>query len=220
MPPVTSPLPSVSFRSPLAKQRAFSLIEVVLAVGVVAFAFVAILGLIPAGMGQFRQAIDTSVCAQIAQRVINDSQETDFTTLIDEKSLPTTGADDYAFRTPSILASNAATATLPGKCIRYFDEQGSEVIPAAVNGTPSTLEKQRVAYMVNTRVIPRTIVPSRSDFHIYHLATLTIQVAYNPGIAPITLSSAAPTSTDPTRKLWVRTAGVSIITYCAQIGRN
>src|SRR5947207_4035315 len=102
---VTLPLPHAGFRSSPAKSQAFSLIEVVLAVGVVAFAFVAILGLIPAGMSQFRQAIDTSVCSQIAQRVINDSQETDFTTLIDEKNLPTASADDYAFRTPSVAAT-------------------------------------------------------------------------------------------------------------------
>src|SRR3954470_20054707 len=130
MTPVNSPLPPGAFRTPRHPERAFSLIEVVLAVGVVAFAFVAVLGLIPAGMGQFRQAIDTSVCAQIAQRVINDAQETAFTILIDEAKLPTTGADDFAFRAPTVAASTASTASNPGKCIRYFDEQGSEVIPA------------------------------------------------------------------------------------------
>src|SRR5882757_6098701 len=107
MPPVTPPSAIGPLSSRLAQQRAFSLIEVVLAVGVVAFAFVAILGLIPAGMTQFRQAIDTSVCAQIAQRIINEAQGTDFTILIDEQKLPTgTASDDYAFRTPSIAASN------------------------------------------------------------------------------------------------------------------
>src|SRR3954464_1029271 len=104
MPPVTPPLPSRAFRS--SKQGAFSLIEVVLAVGVVAFAFVAILGLIPAGMSQFRQAIDTSVCAQIAQRIINEAQQTDFTVLIDEKNIPTSATEDYAFRMPAIGLSD------------------------------------------------------------------------------------------------------------------
>src|SRR3954468_2269565 len=196
MPPVTPSLPrGLSFSSHRQRSRGFSLVEVVIAVGVVAFAFVAILGLIPAGMGQFRQAIDTSVCAQIAQRVINDAQETDFTTLVDEKNLPTTGSDDFAFRTPSIAATSGSTATNPGKCIRYFDEQGSKVIPAnTTTSALSALEKQRVTYMVNTRVIPKTVVPSKSAYHVYHLATLTIQVAYNPGNAPITLNTAAATS--------------------------
>jgi len=221
MTPVNPPLPSGAFRASSTESRAFSLIEVVLAVGVVAFAFVAIMGLIPAGMSQFRQAIDTSVCAQIAQRIINESQETDFTTLIDEKNLPTANADDFALRTPTVAASTASTANVPGKCVRYFDEQGMEVIPAATTtNTPSATELKRITYMVNTRVIPKSVMPSASVYHDYHLATLTIQVAYNPGNLPITLSTATPTSTDPTRRLWVSTAGVSIITYCAQIARN
>lgn len=221
MTPVNPPLPSGAFRASSIESRAFSLIEVVLAVGVVAFAFVAIMGLIPAGMTQFRQAIDTSVCAQIAQRIINEAQETDFTTLIDEKNLPTAGADDFAFRTPTVAASTAATAGSPGKCIRYFDEQGMEVIPKdTVGNVPSAIEKPRITYMVNTRVIPKTVVPSAAGYHDYHLATLTIQIANNPGNGPITLSSATATSTDPTRKLWISTAGATIITYCAQIGRN
>ena len=218
---VTSPVPTGAFRAPSPNVRAFSLVEVVLAVGVIAFAFVAILGLIPAGMSQFRQATDTSVCAQIAQRIINESQETDFTTLIDEKNLPTTNGDDFALRTPTVAASNAATAATPGKCIRYYDEQGMEVIPAATTtNTPSATEKARITYMVNTRVVPKSVMPNTSGYHNYHLATLTIQVAYNPAGLPITLSTASATSTDPTRKLWTSTAGVTIITYCAQIARN
>ena len=72
----------LSRKSPAgARQSAFSLVEVVLAVGVISFAFVAILGLLPAGLAQFRQAMDNSVGAQIAQRIILDCQQTDFTTL-------------------------------------------------------------------------------------------------------------------------------------------
>ncbi len=220
MTPVNPPLPSGAFRASSTESRAFSLIEVVLAVGVVAFAFVAIMGLIPAGMSQFRQAIDSSVCAQIAQRIINESQETDFTTLIDEKNLPTANGDDFALRTPTVAASTNASASSPGKCIRYYDEQGMEVIPQATTNTPSQTEMKRITYMVNTRVIPKSVMPSSTPYHDYHLATLTIQVAYNPGNLPITLSTATPTSTDPTRRLWISTAGVSIITYCAQIARN
>jgi len=217
---VTSPLPSGAFRASSANRRAFSLVEVVIAVGVVAFAFVAILGLIPAGMSQFRQATDTSVCAQIAQRIINECQETDFTTLIDEKNLPTTGGDDFAFRTPTVAASTSASAAAPGKCIRYFDEQGMEVIPQAVTNIPSAAEKTRITYMVNTRVIPKTVMPNTNSYHDYHLATVTIQIANNPANVPINLSAAVATSTDPARKLWVFTGGVTIITYCAQIARN
>ena len=49
----------------------FSLIEVTLAIGVIAFALLAILGLIPIGMRSGRESIDATRTAQIAQDVVN-----------------------------------------------------------------------------------------------------------------------------------------------------
>ena len=77
-----------------------------MAIGVVAFAFVALFGLLPTGLTTFRQAIDTSVGSQIAQRVINEAQQTDFTTLT-----TTTGT------------STGTSFTQP---VRYFDDQGDQ----------------------------------------------------------------------------------------------
>jgi uncharacterized protein (TIGR02598 family) len=81
------------------RKAGFSLVEVVLAIGVVAFAFVALFGLLPAGLSTFRQALDNSLGSQIVQRLVNEAQQTDFPTLI-------------------------ATPTGP---LRYFDDQGNEV---------------------------------------------------------------------------------------------
>ena len=81
-----------------ANDDAFSLVEVVLAVGIVAFAFVAILGLLPVGMTTFRQAMDTATGSQIIQRVINEAQQTKYATLV---------------------ARGATT--------KHFDDQGNEV---------------------------------------------------------------------------------------------
>jgi len=80
------------------KQAGFSLIEIALALGVVSFAFVSILSLVPLGMSMFHSAVDISVGTQISQRVVNDLQQADFGTLVNS-SQP----------------------------IRYFDEQGQEV---------------------------------------------------------------------------------------------
>jgi len=80
--------------------RGFTLIEVVLALGVVAFAFVALMGLMPVGLEMFRNSIDTSVRAQIVEHVTTDAMETDFDALIS--------------------SSNAVTTI-------YFDDQGDEV---------------------------------------------------------------------------------------------
>ena len=60
---------------------AFSLVEVTLAIGIVAFAFVSVFGLLPSGLHVFRSAIDVSVQTQIVQRLVADAQQTDFDTL-------------------------------------------------------------------------------------------------------------------------------------------
>lgn len=59
-------------------EHAFSLVEVVLALGIVSFVIVGIMGLLLLGMSTFRRSIDTTVQAQIAQRIISDAQLTDF----------------------------------------------------------------------------------------------------------------------------------------------
>ncbi len=62
-------------------ESGFSLVEVVLAMGLVSFALVAILGLVPPGLSTFRKAIGTSVGSQIIQQVVADLQQVDFDTL-------------------------------------------------------------------------------------------------------------------------------------------
>jgi len=84
---------------------AFSLVEVTVAIGIVAFAFMGIMGLIPTGLNTFRQAIDLSVGSNIAQKVIREVQQTDFIALI--------GSNTLAFQQSSTP--------------RYFDEQGNEL---------------------------------------------------------------------------------------------
>ena len=83
---------------PPAYVRAFTIVEIMLAIGIVAFAFMALLGMVSVGLDGFRGALDTSVRSQIAQRLVTDAQQTDF-----EKLLAQTGA------------------------FRYFDDEGTEV---------------------------------------------------------------------------------------------
>jgi uncharacterized protein (TIGR02598 family) len=80
------------------RRGAFSLVEVTLAIGIVGFAFVSILGMLPIGLNTFHKAMDASVTAQIAQRVIGSVQQTDFS-----------------------LVANAIPSA------RYFDGEGEEV---------------------------------------------------------------------------------------------
>ena len=115
------PLPSRaahsrSWRDPRAA-RAFTLVEVAFAIGVVAFAFLPILGLIPTGMSVFQQANNTSLTAQIVQRVANDVKQTNFDTLI--------GNGTAAMAPGGVPIAQGGTLEP-----RYFDVQCNEIIPA------------------------------------------------------------------------------------------
>ena len=101
----TSKLSVLSFKKDWTSRAAFSLVEITVAIGIISFAFLGVFGLLPTGLNTFRQAMDTSVGSQIAQRVIDDAQQTDFSALIGSN------------------ASSFQQSTTP----RYFDDQGNEV---------------------------------------------------------------------------------------------
>ena len=72
--------------TPVARPRArfphgFSLIEVTIALGVVSFALIALFGLLPTGLTTFRSSIDRSVASQIAQNIISQARQTEFSSL-------------------------------------------------------------------------------------------------------------------------------------------
>jgi uncharacterized protein (TIGR02598 family) len=60
----------------------FSLVEVVLALGVMSFAMVAILGMIPLGLTTLRESMDASAKTAIMQTIQNDANSSDRTTLV------------------------------------------------------------------------------------------------------------------------------------------
>jgi len=180
--PSTSPFP----RHP-RQQRAFSLVEVVLAIGVVAFAFVAILGLLPAGMSQFRKAIDTSVATDIAQRVIDDAQQTDWDTL----------------------------TNLAWPSYRYFDERGVEVFPQSSGAATSAAalspsEQAKIVYQVATRVQPLPYRQDGTQVAANTLAQITVQVLNNPGFT-------TPATSTTNVNLIVPKANYSVMTFSTQI---
>ena len=118
-PDVTAPpLPPGPGQRPRA-ERGFSLVEVVLALGIVGFALVALFGMLPFGLNVFRQAIDKTVGAQIAQEMTNMVQRTPFGSL-------------------SGLGS-ARSAEVPGTTATfyYYDVEGTLLgtVPSATGGT-------------------------------------------------------------------------------------
>ena len=155
------------------RSMGFSLVEVTMAIGIVSFVFLTTLGLIPTGLKTFHSAIDTSVGSQIFQRVINETQQTDFDTLVG--SVP---------------------------AIRYFDEQGNELAPSLAG---------KAIYHVNTRILPSSLLTTTGTAASNtSLATITVQIAKNPGNAPLTQVS----------NLWTTNSGVSLLTHWTLVARN
>ncbi len=190
---------------------AFTLVEVVLAIGVIAFAFVALLGLLPIGLSTFRHAVDISVTAQIAQRVIGDAQEADFDALADH---PQNVQQGEFFILP----------------LRYFDDQGTEIDVADSAGGPSADERSRIIYVARVRgskpgdpdpaqhAITRfTLFPTSDDapHNPRDVTFLTIQIATNPGNRPLPI--------DNETQLYKSAAGGQrnqMITYSTVVARN
>lgn len=55
--------------------------EVTLAIGIISFAFVAMFGLLPVGLSVSREAMDTTIEAQIVQQLKTQALQTDFSQL-------------------------------------------------------------------------------------------------------------------------------------------
>jgi len=73
-----------------APPKAFTLVETVLAMGIVAFAMVGILGLIPVGLTSFREAVSIAAESQIVQSISNDLLLTKYETMVDDYQKPQT----------------------------------------------------------------------------------------------------------------------------------
>ncbi len=62
----------------------FSLVEVSLALAIVAFAFTALLGVLPMGFRTFGEATDAATQARIAQKLVGLAQQTPFTNIVSD----------------------------------------------------------------------------------------------------------------------------------------
>lgn len=87
--------------NPMSRRRmGFSLVEVLMAVGIAATSMALLIGLLPAGLSTFREAMNTTVTSQIGQRLLYEAAQTDYNVLTQE---PLT------------------------KPWRYFDDEGGEL---------------------------------------------------------------------------------------------
>jgi uncharacterized protein (TIGR02598 family) len=134
---------------------AFSLVEVTLALGIVTFSVITLMGMIPMGLTTFHKAAATSVSSQIVQQVVTDVQQSDFSQLVTTNS------------------------PLTKLSMRYFDDQGNEL--GAVGGVPPTSPPVGTVYNVNVVVKTPVVLTGGSLSDPANLACLTIEIVSNPG---------------------------------------
>lgn len=178
----------------------FSLVEVSLATAISSFALLVIFGLVVPGLNVFRGAIDTTVTAQIAQRIITDAEQTDFDLLLAEGE--NTGAQFF---------------NLP---VRYFDEQGTELLPTAANAEADSLYQVLVRGSlpgprdVGSAGSGFTSLPGKAGearFEPRDSVFLTVQVARKGGMAPLDKGE---------HSLWKTQQTVPISTFRSVLTRN
>lgn len=174
--------------------QAFTLVEVVLALGIVSFGFLGIFSLLPAGVGAFRSGMDTSLCAQISQRIVSEAEQSDFDSLVPQNGNTVDG-----------VATGGTSGQFYALPLRYFDDQGTELgVSDGVTPIPTLTddEKQRVVYTVRVRgSLPGAADPSQHEnayftslpaspngdyanttrFNSRFMTILTIQIVKNPG---------------------------------------
>lgn len=184
-----------------SSQKAFSLVEVAMAIGIVAFAFVALLGMLPTGMNTFQKAMETSLTSQIADKIASDLQGADFYTLLSEARLPHQNG------------TGELHAPMPR---RYFDDQGTEIV--VQSEPPSAGERRRILYEAVTRIsrmpeIPVSFVSTITYESSDALARYQIQVVTNP--------QGVDVQVDPsTHLIDTNVTKASYVTYAGLLSRN
>ena len=155
-----------------------------MAIAVLGIIVVAMMALIPAGMGQFQTAMDATISAQISQRIITDAEQAEFDKL-----------------TAQVDNTNQIFYVLPA---RYFDADGTEIV-STVGGRPTGKDLTRLVYV--TRVRGSYPGPADSDaggdyftalpgegglrpFHPRASSFLTVQVAQNPALRDLPVETA------------------------------
>jgi uncharacterized protein (TIGR02598 family) len=98
------------FRRP-KPQSAFSLIEVTIALGIVAFAMVPIIGLVSTGMKSLRESMDETVRAEIVRKVSSEALRVPYRLLSEEFQNKTNYFDDEGVQQSSSNASTIFVAT-------------------------------------------------------------------------------------------------------------
>jgi uncharacterized protein (TIGR02598 family) len=135
-----------------SSRGAFSLVEIMLSLGIISFAFVGLLGLIPVGLNTAATSIDATVETQIMQRVTAVARQAKFSELPQMDRDPSKNNGEEA---PDF----------------FFDEQANEVID------PAAITARNYVYTAAVTLLKETKVPSnKATFLNPNLATLNLHI--------------------------------------------
>lgn len=123
--------------------RAFSLVEAVISIGIVSFAMMGILGMVPVGLATFRNAMNLTVESSIVQEVAGDLQRTDYADLaatnlyFDEQGLRVPGLSHpsriYSVEVTPPRPLDAATLVAPTAASTVAIKVQNRAEPAVTN---------------------------------------------------------------------------------------
>lgn len=160
------------------QQSAFSLVEVVLALGVISFAIVAILGILPIGLQTGHSAQDETRAAQIAQIVLS-SIASQASQNFQNVALPTTSPSPA----PTLdLSSSTTSPTLPAPnatpvAVLYADNNG-QIILADTN--PASTPPPAATFSISVFTDNYSAAPSPAPFDSGYANKVTLRIVSPP----------------------------------------
>lgn len=160
---VVSPtsLPFMTHRN-LKFSRGFSLIEVIVAMGIVATVMVGLIGIMPAGVESLHDASTTTIQSRIVQELISDAQQSDW-------------SDNPA---PVGTVPNPKLSSLLGiSNKRIYDAQGTLI---ANTGTAGTTASYATMMELDTTNSGKPVILNYAKGYS-HLKKVIIYVEYTPG---------------------------------------
>jgi len=129
-------------------RRGFSLVEVTMAVGLVSFAVITVIGLMPVGLAALHRAIDTTEEAQIVRQIGAQAVLTPYSTLATSFS----GTTFYYDQDGELLGSStAATPMASPAATRYWAI--TQVVTPVYPGSTSASALTGSMYTVNVQLM-------------------------------------------------------------------